>query len=346
MNANKRKRVGFTLVELLVVIAIIGILVALLLPAVQAARESARRSQCINNLKQLGIASLNFESSNKHFPTTGLALNGYGAGLAGPNGAPNARSKAEVENLSWGYQILPFMEQSTLFDLRSTIGLVPETLAQPVPSMTCPTRGVRIIVDNVGDRTFYGDYAAYHVGFYIAREVTNNFGFDVAFPLIDPIRGQYNEASDIKKFISQGIIGKGGFLRASSPPSQLVKFSKVGFKNITDGSSNTWMFAEKSLPADLYTSPELPTEVGGIYAGGFSNVRVWTGGPYPDGITSDSPNYKKFAQNQSLGSAHPGVFNCVLGDGSVKSTSLEIDALIYYMLGHRADGMIIDSDAL
>jgi prepilin-type N-terminal cleavage/methylation domain-containing protein len=339
-------RFGFTLVELLVVIAIIGILIALLLPAVQAAREAARRSQCTNNLKQIGLASLNFESSKKHFPTTGFAYNGYGAGVAGPNGQPNVRSKAAAENLSWGYQILPFMEENNLFDLRSTAGLTPETLSEPVEGMTCPTRGVRIIIDQVGDATFFGDYAAYAVGYYIAREITNKYGFNVAYPLIDPIRGDEREVPDIKKYISQGIIGRGGYLKASANPNAFIKFTDVGFKNITDGSSKTLMYAEKAVPADMYTSRENPTEFGGIYAGGFATVRVWTGGPYPDSITSADPNYKKFAQNQSMGSAHTGIYNSVFGDGSVRSISLDIDPLVYYTIGHRADGLNADTESL
>ncbi len=342
MKLSRRHGFGFTLVELLVVIAIIGILVALLLPAVQAAREAARRSQCTNNLKQIGLASLNVESTTKQFPTTGFALVGYGAGVAGPAGQPNVRSKVAAENLTWSYQILPYIEESSLFDLRSTAGLVPDTLSKVVPGLSCPTRGVRFITNSVGDRTFYGDYAAYAVGFYVAREVTNKFGQDVAYPLVDPIRGDPNQVDDIKKYVSQGIIGRSGYMRSSGAPSSFVKFTKVGFKNITDGSSHTLMYAEKSVPADMYTSPENPTETGGIYAGGFSSVRVWTSGPFPDSITSGDPNYKKFAQNQSYGSPHPGIYNSVFGDGSVRSINFDISPLVYYAIGHRADGMNVD----
>ncbi|MFM9068057.1 MAG: DUF1559 domain-containing protein [Planctomycetota bacterium] len=90
-----KRRPGFTLVELLVVIAIIGILVALLLPAVQAAREAARRTQCLNNLKQLGLALHNYHDSRRSFP----------AG-ASPN----------VTAFNWRVAIWPFMEQQSLFD--------------------------------------------------------------------------------------------------------------------------------------------------------------------------------------------------------------------------------------
>ncbi len=97
---------GFTLVELLVVIAIIGILVALLLPAIQAAREAARRSQCINNLRQLGVGLHNYHSSYNTFPSAGYA---YGA-CVGPGG------DARILNASGWLSVLPFLEQQTLHD--------------------------------------------------------------------------------------------------------------------------------------------------------------------------------------------------------------------------------------
>lgn len=342
----RRCAAGFTLVELLVVIAIIGILVALLLPAVQAARESARRSQCINNLKQLGLASLNFESTRKHFPTYGLALNGYGAGLAGPSGEPNVKSKAAIENLSWTYQILPFIEETTLYDRRLQIGLVPELLERPIAAMVCPTRGVRIIVDIVGDVAFYGDYASFANDHYFARRVTSASGIDVEIPLIDPVRGAPNQAGDIEKLISQGVIGRGGWLQASRPPEDLVAYTKVTQAKITDGTSKTMMFGEKAVPLFLYTSPDNPTERSGPYAGGFSTVRLGRGGPFPDSLQEGNPSYQHFSQNQSFGSAHTGFLNAVFSDGSVRSISFEVDPLIYYAILLRADELAVDTSDL
>src|SRR4051812_45809590 len=103
--ARKRKRIAFTLVELLVVIAIIGILVALLLPAIQAAREAARRSQCINNLKQIGVAVVNYEQSNKYLPP-------------GACWEPGVRFGGSVF-----LHLLPYLEEAPLYqviDIRST----------------------------------------------------------------------------------------------------------------------------------------------------------------------------------------------------------------------------------
>ena len=135
-----RNKQGFTLVELLVVIAIIAMLVTLLLPAVQAAREAARRTQCQNNLKNLGLACLNHESVNNHFPTGGWGWSWVGDA---------DRGQGEQQPGGWMYNIMPYMEEGAFHALAGD-GIADEitsrqmdgaaqVISQPLALINCPT---------------------------------------------------------------------------------------------------------------------------------------------------------------------------------------------------------------
>lgn len=134
-----KSRTGFTLVELLVVIAIIGILIALLLPAVQQAREAARRMQCTNNLKQIGLAFHNFQDTYGHLPFGGADKDSSVA--LGSSG--DCCSATQIDYLNWTYHIMPFMEQQNLYDLgdKNDVANSASIIARnPVAGLYCPTR--------------------------------------------------------------------------------------------------------------------------------------------------------------------------------------------------------------
>src|SRR4051812_17260170 len=134
-NAMKGRRPGFTLIELLVVIAIIAVLIALLLPAVQAAREAARRSQCVNNLKQLGLAVMNYESNNGALPPGGVTSPTF-----------SSAGVSQVGYLGMKTRVLPFLEQASLYNninflLSSESGPNDTALTTQINSFNCPSDG-------------------------------------------------------------------------------------------------------------------------------------------------------------------------------------------------------------
>jgi prepilin-type N-terminal cleavage/methylation domain-containing protein len=144
----RTKRAGFTLIELLVVIAIIAILIALLVPAVQKVREAAARTQCLNNLKQIGVALHGHHDAYKVFPTGGT--NPWAAVAYVSGGSP---AGAEAQSVNWGFQILPFVEQAAVY-----IG--PNPWTKIIPIYNCPSRRGAIAL---GDR-YLGDYCAVSPG--------------------------------------------------------------------------------------------------------------------------------------------------------------------------------------
>ena len=335
MKKNHRSQ-GFTLVELLVVIAIIGILIGMLLPAVQQVREAARRTQCLNQLRQLGLGTLNYESSNMVFPTTGM--NGRAI-----DDVPDWTRPSGGPLLSQWYQILPFIEQNNLFAIpqQLTGSSDPRNITFQevrVPLFGCPTRGERVETDDTnGDTRPLPDYASY-IGTW------NDAPFNV---WVDVDYGPQDQTNDSDETSWSGAIAKTGLWNFGETDG-LTKFSRVGFGQISDGSSNTMLYGEKAVQALEYnTTRAVFWDEHGYFEPGSWNIRRGrvAYGLIADSVSKDVEN----ANNAFLfgfGSAHPGSVNMVLADGSTHSVSLDISNDTLTVLGNRKDGQVLDHEAL
>lgn len=348
---GRRNHAAFTLVELLVVIAIIGILVALLLPAIQAAREAARRSECLNNLKQLGLACHMFESNKKVFPTAGGVVNQYFSA------AELSKPIYGFENASWMYQILPYVEEKALYDMRrgdggANAGFTKTGLSEKqVKVFNCPSRNARFGVIPTGIYAL-GDYAGVLAGHNDPN--WSQFEYRLGYPpkQSDNDDPQTNEQTTVWT----GILVKGGQVGAGTPP-QIWKFPKVGFKNIEDGASHTILLAEKAVGTDAYTvttdNPRIYWEIFGYYTGADWPVMRQFGPRFPGGanpkpevpIVGDNEK-RPFPDEQGFGSAHPGIICAVFGDGSTRNISNSADLIILDQLGKRADQSTPSLDSL
>jgi len=338
MNARKRScavtlRSGFTLVELLVVIAIIGILVSLLLPAVQSAREAARRMQCQNNLKQIGLGAHMHQDVHKIFPA-----GGWGWGWVGD---PDRGSDREQPG-GWIYNILPFIEQQALHDLGSGLpqnakrAAATQMTQTQVLTFNCPTRRQGPFEKNWGGGTYTAQNAANTPkGQNIAGRTdyaacAGDMGIPHAQgPSSLEQADSYNWQSDTREGLD-GVV---------------YQRSEVSIGDISDGTSNTFFAGEKYLNTDNYIDGLDYADNETMYTGANDdNVRV-TGrnGDKPTSTWAlprqDTPG---FTRGEIFGSAHPSTVHMVYCDGSVHSVAYGIDPAVWKFLGNREDGIALN----
>jgi prepilin-type N-terminal cleavage/methylation domain-containing protein/prepilin-type processing-associated H-X9-DG protein len=342
--ASRRPRAAFTLVELLVVIAIIGVLVALLLPAVQAARESARRNQCVNHLKQFALGCLNFESTKGHIPKGNYATGTF------PEGG----------NVSWMFVSLGYTEQNALYDQVVGAGSLTNALNRGI--LPAAPRIIRCPSDDFEKRnprhsSYVGSTgpqcnnppAGCPAPFQLhcnGQTVTHS-GSIIIPPPLDPRTHPGFEASATHGTTAITKDARGMFARGGA----LIRLADV-----TDGTSNT-LFIGETLPQQCEFM---------IYNSGWG----WPGGNHiAQGQTIQPINWKidrqavpapafvscgcdantnpsgdrarcimNWAVTWGFKSNHPGGVNFALVDGSVHFVNQNIDMRTYQLLGCRDDG--------
>ncbi|MBO5437632.1 MAG: DUF1559 domain-containing protein [Thermoguttaceae bacterium] len=320
-NSNQKKRMvphGFTLVELLVVIAIIGMLVGLLLPAVQQAREAARQMQCSNNLKQMGIASLNHESTVKTFPSGGW--DGYWVGDADQGFGANQPG-------GWAYSILPYMEQNAVWQL----GMNGTTETDQTQKDGAKTRAEAVVgVFNCPSRRAAKTYP-YALGAQLINTTpcTMTGKLDYCGNGGDPSNGNWNSAG---YGTSPSTIADGRTKLKSITCSGVTFFkSIVTFGEIRDGSSNTYLIGEKYLNSNEYETGKDGGDDIVVYCGNDEDI-IRSGNSQP------AQDRMGVANHGAFGSTHAGSFGMTMCDGSVQRVSYSIDLETHRLLAQKADG--------
>jgi prepilin-type N-terminal cleavage/methylation domain-containing protein len=368
------KQRGFTLVELLVVIAIIGVLVALLLPAVNSAREASRRMKCSNNLKQLGIATHNFNDVYGRMPSCGWYqwcnaipsakpsyvaadqwgqngcivqyslggsnVNSYSNGpLSGSDPTGTPWSGPPRQAAGWAFQIMPYIEQGAAASQKAY-----EAKFTSQPAYVCPSRrspSVRFPAvrgANIGGRP--QDYAA---------------------PWFGP------EDSDIPATIQATEASFFGTIVPAEPPEAGRAWSRdnvVRIAMISDGTSNTILYGEKWLRPDLYLLGDWMDDFNFISALDPDILRVGDAVPVPDtrkgtagdllanGVNNPCCKWWRDPPTRTpaprlgvrFGGAHPGSMMAVMCDGSVRPINFNVAQQVFYNAGNKQDGNAVNLD--
>lgn len=377
---DSRKSRGFTLIELLVVIAIIAVLIALLLPAVQSAREAARRAQCVNNMKQIGLALHNYESANSCFPLGGVNFGPSSAGWSGT-------SATQANTLSWRALILPQLEQNAIFNainlsrpINNTTGATAYTIWNTtINAFICPSdpdnlngfRPSNTADPNKGQYPISNPPIDPSTGASVIRTPVCNyagsFGDNFAIgALTNSYINPWETPPTVQPFPGFWRIGYDGFWgttyglnNSSSTGGSLRGFfdyrtgQYATIASVTDGTSNTVIVGEV-LP---YQAADSNTFALNGSTAGVTIPLNWDTSDAPNtappnrpcaiafGSASNSWNCRFSYSNKGFKSKHAGGANFLFADGSVRFVKNSINRFMYAAIGSRSGGEVVSADA-
>jgi prepilin-type N-terminal cleavage/methylation domain-containing protein len=298
-----RGRLGFTLIELMVVIAIIGVLIGLLLPAVQKVREAARRTQCRNNLKQIGLAFLEHATQRVFFPPGGNDDDEPPKFESVGNPYVN-----EKQTAGWGFAILPYIDGDNAYrggsatTLRDCVKLAVST---PNKVFFCPTRRLPMVVH------------------YVSPPSSANF--------LTGMPGGHSTDTDVytaqSDYAASNLDNTGIVRKTYGTPANLIRVSDV-----KTGLSNALAVAEKRMELNKVDGGVQAADDNQGYTVGMDDDMVRYASVLPAPDFRGSPDWGD-AGNSEFGSSHVGSFNAVFGDGAVHAISYSINVSILKQLG-------------
>ncbi len=311
-NSARSSRHAFTLIELLVVIAIIAVLIALLLPAVQQAREAARRTECKNKVKQIGLALHNYHDTIGRFP--------YSANNAGPGH-------------TWNEFIFPYVDLAPLYNkINFNVPVYDNATGSPTnyallnlmkfPYQACPSNPFSGGTTAVGGAAFYADGGP-----------TWNIGIMSYSPMAGPAQLNWGPQADFPQAYPS-VCGLAGTANYTNNPAQAPgMFAQSGFvstsiRDCTDGTSNTIMVAERKGETTIYQA---------LFTSNFQGVCT--------GVKINSPNAQltnsgSYTTNHGMGSYHVGGAHALMGDGAVRFLSNNIDFSTYNYISGKSEGSV------
>ncbi len=326
---------AFTLVELLVVIAIIGMLVGLLLPAVQQAREAARTMQCSNNLKNIGLACLNHESGMRCFPSSGWTYTWTG----------DADRSGKEQPGTWNYAILPYLEQNALYQCCSDGQ--PDTVTaeqkkgavtlfdMPLSVYNCPSRRAAKCYPAQVSYTVVNSDAKVekNTTSHPRSDYAGNYGCLDATPYANSSKpGSVTDLSPMRSWSQSQWEERG------TENGVIYRRSAVKIGEIRDGTSNTYLAGEKYVQPQFYEAPGDAGDDSNMYDGtDDGSIRT---GYYASGSSSYVPLQDRDGMNWrfAFGSPHAGTLGMVMCDGSVQRISYSIEPENHSYLCNRKDG--------